>query len=365
MAESSVVAGNIVKKWENKFFDEYVRNGRFNKYMGEDEFALIQVKEALVGETGRDLSITLINRLTGAGKTGKSTLKGNEEKMDQRTFVFIVDRIRHAVLHDKLDEDFSAINLVKAKNSILRVWFMENLRDAIIDALGSISVAGAVSKTYADADDIEKDAWLVDNADRVLFGAAISNNSSDDHSASLSNIDNTNDKFTAATLKLMKRRAETANPRIRPVTTNDDEEWFVVFAGSNTFRDFSSDSVIQQANREAWQRGKDNPLFTGGDLLYDGMIIRKVPDIADITGVGAGSIDVGPVYLCGAQAIGICWKRRSKMIEDIDDYGAKKGAGFEEIRDVKKLYFGKGTTDLDDLVQHGVHTGYFASVADA
>ncbi len=364
MAESTVPSGNIVKKWENKFFSEYVRNGRFAKYMGTDEFSMIQVKEALMGETGRDLSITLINRLTGSGKTGKSTLKGNEEKMDQRTFVFIVDRVRHAVLHDRLDEDFSAINLVKAKNAILRVWFMENLRDAIIDALGSISVSGAVSKTYADATETHKDAWLVDNADRVLFGAAISNNSSNDHSASLSNIDNTADQFTAASLKLMKRRAEIANPKIRPITTNDDEEWFVVFAGSNTFRDFSNDSVIQQANREAWQRGKDNPLFTGGDLLYDGMIIRKVADIADISSVGAGNINVGPVYLTGAQALGICWKRRSRMIEDIDDYGAKKGAGFEEIRDVKKLYFGKGSTNLDDLVQHGVHTGYFASVDD-
>jgi len=365
MAESTIPAGNIVKKWERKFFNEYIRDGRFTPYMGEDEFKMIQVKTALQGETGRDLSITLVNRLTGTGKTGKSTLKGNEETMDQRTFVFIVDRLRHAVLHDRLDEDFNAIDLVKAKNSILLDWFKERMRDDLLDAFGSISVSGGVAVTFATATEAQKDAWLVDNADRILFGAAVSNNSSNDHSASLSNIDNTADKFNASTLKLMKRRAKTASPRIRPITVTGDEEWFVAFAGSNTFRDFSNDSTVQQANREAWARGRDNPLFTGGDLILDGVIVREIPELANITGVGAGSIDVGPVYLAGAQAVGICWKRRSRMIEDIDDYGAKKGAGFEEIRDIKKLLFGKGTTDLDDLVQHGVHTGYFASVDDA
>jgi hypothetical protein len=162
----------------------------------------------------------------------------------------------------------------------------------------------------------------------------------------------------------MKRRAKNASPKIRPIKVSGAEEWYVVFAGTNTFRDFSNDSAVQQANREAWQRGEDNPLFTGGDLIYDGCIVREVPDIADISGVGASNIDVGPVYLCGAQALGVLWKERSKMITDDTDYGERKGAGFREVRDVKKLLFGKGATNTADPVQHGVHTGYFASVDD-
>ncbi len=359
MSETALTENLRVKRWESKFFKEYVRDGRFAPYMGTDEFSMIQVKD-LAGKTGKDLSITLINRLTGAGVTGKLTLKGNEEAMDQRTFVFSVDRVRHAVLHDRLDEEFSAINLVEAKDAIIKDWFKEKMRDQIIEALGSIN-----GVAYASADDTQKDAWLVDNADRVLFGASVSNNSANDHSASLLNIDNTADKFNGSVLKLMKRRAKNANPKIRPIKVSGDEEWYVAFAGTNTFRDFSEDSAVQQANREAWQRGADNPLFTGGDLIYDGCIVREVPDIADIAGVGAGGIDVGPVYLCGAQALGVCWKQRTRMISDVDDYGAKKGAGAEEIRDIKKLLFGKGVSDRSDLVQHGVLTAYCASVDDA
>ena len=48
---------------------------------------------------------------------------------------------------------------------------------------------------YGTATETQKVAWLVDNADRVLFGAAKSNNSSNDHSASLANVDSTDDKL--------------------------------------------------------------------------------------------------------------------------------------------------------------------------
>lgn len=358
MAETALTTELRVKKWEKKFFKEYIRDGRFSPYMGTNEFSMIQIKE--VDSPAKELSITLINRLKGAGVTGKNTLKGNEEAMDQRTFVFSVDRVRHAVLHDRLDEEFSAIDLVEAKDAVIKDWFKERMRDELIIALGSIN-----GVAYASASEAQKDAWLVDNADRVLFGSSVANNAANDHSAALANIDNTSDKFTGSVLKLMKRRAKNATPKIRPIKVSGDEEWYVVFAGTYAFRDFSEDSAVQQANREAWQRGEDNPLFTGGDLIYDGCIVREVADIADITGVGAGSINVAPVYLCGAQALGIGWKQRTKMIQDVDDYGAKKGAGAEEIRDIKKLLFGKGVTDRDDLVQHGVATTYVASVADA
>lgn len=360
--ESGLTSNNRVKKWESDFFMEYIRDGRFAPYEGEDEYSMIQLKDA--EDPSEQLSITLVNRLTGAGVTGTGTLEGNEENMVQRTFKFTVDRVRHAVLHDRLHERFSAIDLVTAKKAILKNWMMENKRDAIISALGSFATSAGVAVAYASASEAVKDAYLVDNADRFLFGAATSNNAANDHSAALAQIDNTSDKLTGATVSLAKRLARTANPRIRPIKVAGDEEWYVLFAGTQSFRDFAADSAVQQANRDAWQRGESNPLFTGGDLIWDGVIVREVPEISVISGVGGSSINVAPNYLCGAQAVGICWKQRSRMIENIRDYGAKKGAGVEEIRDIKKLLFGKGATDLDDPVQNGVFTLYTAGVAD-
>jgi hypothetical protein len=207
---------------------------------------------------------------------------------------------------------------------------------------------------------------LADNADRVLFGSAKSNNSSNDHSASLANIDNTNDKLSSTSSKLLKRMAQTAAPKITPIRLNEDEEWYVVFAGSRAFRDFSNDSVITQANRDARVRGvESNPLFTGGSLVWDGMIIREIPEIPVLTGVGAGGIDVEPAFLCGAQAIGVGYAQRLKSTTQVRDYGFLHGVGAQEMRGIEKLLFGSGSDDTEDLKDNGVATGYFAGVADA
>jgi hypothetical protein len=122
-------------------------------------------------------------------------------------------------------------------------------------------------------------------------------------------------------------------------------------------RDLRSDSTMQAANRDAMERGKNNPLFTPGDLLWDGVIIREVPEIGVIEDVGASTIDVAANFLCGAQAVGLAYAQRSTPIFDEFDYGNLKGTGVKCIRGVEKLMFQSG-------VQHGVVTVYSAAVAD-
>src|SRR5690606_33392988 len=109
-------------------------------------------------------------------------------------------------------------------------------------------------------------------------------------------LDSTNDILKKGTISLAKRMAKTANPIIRPVRVNDDEEWYVAFADSLSFRDLKADLATTHA--DAMQRGKSNPLFTDGDLVYDGVIIREVPEIPPLES------NVGQVFLCGAQAVG-------------------------------------------------------------
>ena len=130
-------------------------------------------------------------------------------------------------------------------------------RERVI-ALGSIN-----GVAYASASEAQKDAWLVDNADRVLFGATKSNASSNDHSTSLANIDNTTDKLSPAMISLAKRIAQTASPKIRPIKTSEDEEWFVMFAGPQAFRDggqgrFLNDTHFVHFDRDLLAVGKSD-----------------------------------------------------------------------------------------------------------
>jgi N4-gp56 family major capsid protein len=240
-------------------------------------------------------------------------------------------------------------------------WSIEQDIDRVVDQLYSKN-----GVLYALASEVQKDAWLVDNADRVLFGAAKSNNSSNDHSASLANIDATNDKLTPDALSLMKRIALSANPKIRPIRVgSDNKRYFVAFAHPLCFRDLKQNTAIQQAQREVSLAKQNNKLFQGGDLIWDGIIIHEVDDMDTLSGVGAAGIDVGGVFLCGAQALGLGiakrWETRTK---GETDYGNEKGCAVVAIDGLDKMTFGSGSNDTDDLKDHGVVTGYFAAVAD-
>jgi hypothetical protein len=53
--------------------------------------------------------------------------------------------------------------------------------------------------------------------------------------------------------------------------------------------------VVPAALDVQWQdEMRDNPLFTAGDLIYDGVIIREIPELPTIPDVGAGgTVDAG------------------------------------------------------------------------
>ena len=159
---------------------------------------------------------------------------------------------------------------------------------------------------YLSASAAQRNYWLANNADRVLFGNSKANAVSNVYATALTTIDNTADKLTAAVVTLAKRIARTANPKIRPIRVNGDEEWYVMLVPSLPFRDLMQDPVIINAMQYAWNRGSDNPLFTAGDIIYNGVIIREIPELPVVADVGAGgTVDAAASFLCGAQAIGI------------------------------------------------------------
>jgi N4-gp56 family major capsid protein len=356
MTLTTVSTANTVKQWDADFYREYIRTNRFARYQGTDANAVIQLKEQLTKKPGDAITISLVKALSGAGVTGNSLLEGNEEAISNYGQQVSIQAYRNAVAMTEWEEQKTALALRGAAKPLLKDWAMELNRSHVLTALGSFQqTAGGAITSYAGSSETVKDACLAANADRFLFGAAKSNNAANDHSAALANIDNTADKLTRGVVSLAKRMAKLADPIIRPIRVNDDEEWYVMFAGSLAFRDLKADLATVHA--DAMQRGKSNPLFTDGDLVWDGVIIREVPEIAVITGVGAAAIDVAPNYLCGAQAVAhVIGKRWASKTEE-RDYGFVNGVAIEGFMGTEKLFYnGK---------QHGVCTVYTAGVADA
>ena len=366
MAITYTASAARVQAWDDSFYTEYVRESRWRPYMGTSENSIIQVKERGSGtwKRGDRFTFNFVGQLTNSGVTGSNMMEGNEEALDQHAFLLSVDKIRNAVIIPEVEEIKNAIDMRDAARETLKTWISKDLRDKLTLAAGNIN-----GVAFASATEAQRDAWLDYNNDRVLFGAATSNTDSSggsgglgyDFSDSLVTIDNTADKLTPDALGLMKRLAQSASPIIQPVRTNGDEEWYVALVNKYAMRDLKANSTFMQANREARERSKENPIFKGADYVWDGMIIREFPEIPLTTN---GTIQVGPVYLMGAQAMGMAWARRSRTVTKQFDYDDKWGVEMSEIRGMDKLRFGYNTVDDTNTKDAGMVTGWFAAVAD-
>lgn len=365
--ETIVDTDLTIKKYRREFLTDYTRGSRYKPYMGKGQNNVIVVVSDLEASAGDEIIVPMIGELEGAGVSGSQVLEGNEEALDTTSMRIRVTWRRHGVVVPKSEQSKTEIDLLKAARPALVRWFADKQRYDIIREQGAITsyVAGdpdndepdvQISIPYASALESQKDAWLALNSDRVLFGKDISNNSSNDHSASLANIDTTNDKASASMLLKAKRMAEDA--KIKPYMTKGGEEWFVVFAGTRTFRDLQNDADIKAANTYAAQRSMEtNPIFIGGDLTYQGIIIRKEHEIPVYAGVGASSSDVSPMYLSGAGAVGVAWGETPTPQSQNRDYNFRKGVGMEELVGTKKI--------TKRGVQRGQVTIYASAPADS
>ena len=361
MALTRAASGLTVQQWDSQFFTEYFQENRFKPYMGKSTNSIIQVNRQLTSNPGDRVTFALVNRLVNAAVEGDDTLEGAEESLSSRSYVLSTFLRRQAFKTSVTQNQISAIDLRNAGREALMAWFQEDTRDRIIEQLGTID-----GVAYASATAAQRNTWLTNNVDRVLYGNAKGNSSSLVHATALANIDNTNDKLTTASIDLMKRMALEATPKIRPLRVGQDTRSYVLFCGTRTFRDLKRDTTLMQAQREALPRSKDNPLFRGGDLLWDNVVIHEIDDIPIYTGVGAGSIAVSPVYFCGAQALGYAITKDMYSVDETFDYKAKMGVAVNAYDGFGKMRFGTSTTtDTGTTKDNGVLTGFFAAVADA
>jgi N4-gp56 family major capsid protein len=364
MADTRVATGLTVEQWDDKFFTEYLTENRFSAEMGTREGSIIQVKENLMKKPGDRVNFALVNRLTQDAITGRSVLEGFEEDMASRSFEVAVNKRRNGVRIAEIDEQFSSISLREAGKSVLKDWSMKDTEKLIIQALASIN-----GTNFADANSTARDAWLADNLDRVYFASGYAGAT---HATGLTEQDTTNDRLTAADISAMKYKAMvTASPKIRPIRSESSgRHFYMMYADPRCFRDLKAEtsSPLVQAQREVNIQMENERLFKGGDLLWDGVIIKEIPEMYDelatpFANLGdSGTVEVGCAFLCGAQAIGAAYAKRWTSKEETFDYGDKRGVAIEAIYGIKKMQFGSGTGDTDDLKDHGVITGYFATV---
>lgn len=398
MSEVQLSPTSQKQVWRKRAIFEYVRQSRFLPYTGPGSASgstdgsrgpmpIIQVFNELEATPGNVINIPLITRLKGQGVSGSQLLVGNEDDLGNYNAQVATDWIRNGIVVPKSTSYKTEIDLWNAGRSVLGTWLAEKLRDNLIQTMASIITPGPTftdpvsgltsvgpdgAVYYANATAAQRNAYLVANSDRILFGSAISNSSSGVWATALANIDTTSDRGSTAVFSLAKRMATLAGtpvgstvPHIRPyMVPESGREYFVAFCATNTFRDIQNDTAMIAANRDARAREGDgmkrNPLFQDGDLEYNGIIYVQFPELDQlkIIGGGASGANVDQNFLVGQQAIALAYSQMMQYQTDLlYDYRFRPRVGVEECRGQKKLSY-NGT-------MLGVVPVLTASVADS
>ena len=369
MSETTIRAAGHSIDFRKDLFREYVRTNRFAAFEGKGPTNCIAQKLS----SDPIIRHPLVTRLKGAGVTGSDMLRGSGEAIGNYWWTTNPTFYRNAVEFNKEDQQKTNLALMQESRPLLLQWMMEEHRDRIIHAMSAVydgtTYAGLdASVTYPTAaTETVKDAWLVTNAARTIFGSYSAGGSAGgtDHSADLAQIDATNDLFTYTRLRAMRLLAEDADPHIRPYQTQEEGEVYVVFAGSVAFRDLkaSLDTINQNADLRGMKiTAGGNVIGRDGDLFFEGTIIRKVPEIGtQLSGTGkslalagaGGAVRVEAVFMCGQQALIHGLGQMPDIIVDRDyDFKFRPAVAVECKEDVKKTYFND--------IQHGMVTGYFS-----
>jgi hypothetical protein len=401
MALTSNHVNNEVIKFRKQAAIDFLRASRFDPFMGPDSTSPIVRMKDLTGD-GKEINVPLVTQLSGNG-VGAGTLRGNEEQIDSYGFPLWADWARNAVANNRAVNKESSFSIRSTARSLLSGWSKRIVRDDLVDALLSIPTsavqANRLTSTgggnrvngvkWSAATTGQKNSWVTANVDRVVFGSVIANYSTT-FATAVGNVDSTNDKMTAAVGSLMKDQAKATGttagtgyngkPKISPFQirgSNNDQEWYLCLLGRRAMRDLKADPTMYQANRDAREREsgnptKSNPIFTGGGLIYDGVYYLEIPEITDrliLSGVGAGSIDVEPVFMLGQGALAYALGQmpRPTQLED-GDYDFITGMGIEAqygVGKIAKAPLSVSGATVGDLVDWGMVTGFVSGVANA
>lgn len=294
------------KKWSREAWVDLPKLIYWNHFMGRGINNVIQVKEELDGTSGDQVTFSFIQKLQGAGKSGDTDLETEEEEIVPYSDAVVLDQVRQAVrLKGLLSERRTAYSQRSVAKELLTTWLAEKVDTDIFAAIDS-------SPTTA-----------------VYAGTATS-------TATLTSTD----YLTTALLTKAKTKAKKATQKIWPVKVGSKEYYIFIGAPDQEHDLKVSDASWSQAQREAQQRGDENPVFEGSAGVWDGVIVHFHEDIALATTWGSGSnVNGASGIFVGRQAGAWAWGSRPRWVEKSFDYDNKTGFAIGAIYGVTKAVF--------------------------
>ncbi len=332
MARTLSAAALRPELWRKAMFVDARDKLFMKKFMGRNEDSMVQEVEDLKKKKGSNVSVGLAMKLSGTGVTGDNELEGREESMTDYDEDLTIDQLRHAVrLTGEMDEKKNAYDLRTSAKNRLSTWWAERIDQEIVDKL-----CGKASSSFSN----------------TPTAAAATRSTYAGGQTSIGNI-TTAMKMDSKLLDKAKQTAKLATPKVLPLMVGGKPH-YVVLLHTYDLTNLKQDPVVHQALRDARERGKENPIFSGAEFTWNGLIIHE-HEYVYRTNDGDTSAYVARNILCGRQAGLFAWGKPVKWVEKSFDYGNSWGFSVGAIFGTIKPIF--------NALDYGVITMYAASAA--
>jgi len=337
-----------VKTWARDLAYEVKKGLEIAPLIGTTPNSIIQLKTENKS-AGDKVTVGLRTRLRGAGVSEGTTLEGNEESLTTYSDSVLVNELAHAVRvagEDTIDQQRVLFNLREEGKMALADWYAERLSlSFFIQGCGYT----ASSITYRGVSTSLSTLYTGLNSVSAPTNRIYATGSTDQAVGASSSSTMTLDMVVKA-----KEKAQTMNPKIRPVRINGADK-YVMYVHPYQVTDLkleaqASGSIswadIQLAALQGGQTS-GNPIYTGAIGEYDGVILRENEDVT--TGVHSSNdteeANVRRAVLFGAQAMLFAQSSRFsknspyKWVEEEFDYGRQLGISAQGILGMKRAQF--------------------------
>lgn len=288
-----------------------------------DSNAVVQIVQDFSKGKGDIVTFPLMVPLSSTGVINDGDLEDNEEAMEFLDWSLTLKSIGNAVRGDgELQEKRVAFNLkAQARPALLR-WIGEKIDHYAVRAMSGLA---------SDDGNVEANA---PSTNRIIYGGQNSSGTvelvADDNTLSA-----TDNLMGANFLSTVKRHAQLSTPKIRPIKIGG-KNYYVAFLHPYQIKALKA-STTEWASyqKDAADRGKENPLFTGANAIIDGVIIHEWERIEYRTGAGgtdpteyfdsssdvaANGVSIARGLFCGAQACVIAFGQKPKLYPKTLDY---------------------------------------------
>lgn len=288
--------------WSLRVYEEAKTRMYWNRFSGPEGSGMpVIVKSELLTQPGQTINISQLANLTGAGVSGETMLRGQEEKLDIRQVQTSPEWYRHAVADTKkaskqINQDFR----VKA-TAALSYWMARKMDTSMWTAARVTAAAGFESTAV----------------ERLYAGNATS-------------VDTIDASDTLSVAVIRKAAAILAGKDIMPISIPGmpaGEGYYLMFIHPYQAHDLKADTEWIQNHRDATERGQTNPLFTGALGEIDGVVVHATTQCVATANSNSPSVDTASMVMMGQEALCRGLNEDINWSEQMEDYDFQRGIG--------------------------------------